>query len=449
MPWTASGGVDSIIPDHRPATPDLIADIDASPCRVCWSSDVPFTGFRAENGPACCGSLLARAVDGRDMLRSVRNLSALLAAAALSFPLATSAQSGFTIGATSGSPNPVVAGSSTTITTQITSTGGAASGILIDLEIYSSSGTQVLQQVTSGQSFAAGQQKTFQWTWAVPAGQAAGSYRVAVGVFSGDWATLYTWANQATTVSVQTGGAPPAFAVGTGVAAPNPVTRGSATTISVDVTDTGGAASGILIDLEIYSSSGTQVLQQVTAGQSFGAGERKTFQWTWAVPTTQATGAYRVAVGVFSAGWTTLYTWTSQATTVTVQSVPATATLTVSRNGTGTGRVTSAPAGIDCGTACTTTYPAGTVVTLTATPDAGSTFGGWSGGGCSGTGTCQLTLSASATVTASFTGPPTLTVTRSGSGTGRVTSAPAGIDCGTACTTTDPAGTVVALTATA
>ena len=32
-------------------------------------------------------------------------------------------------------------------------------------------------------------------------------------------------------------------------------------------------------------------------------------------------------------------------------------------------------------------------VTLTATPASGSTFAGWSGGGCSGTGTCTVTLS--------------------------------------------------------
>jgi hypothetical protein len=42
------------------------------------------------------------------------------------------------------------------------------------------------------------------------------------------------------------------------------------------------------------------------------------------------------------------------------------------------------------------------MVTLTATPTEGSTFAGWSGGGCSGTGTCQLTLSSDQDVTATF-----------------------------------------------
>src|SRR5262249_27032572 len=154
-----------------------------------------------------------------------------------------------------------------------------------------------------------------QWTWTVPAGQATGSYRVAIGVFSADWTTLYAWVSQAATVTVQSGGVAPGFTIGTTVAAPNPVTRGIATTITADVTDTGGAASGILIDMEIYAANGSQILQQFAAGQSFRVGRRKTLQWTWTVPAAQATGSYRVAIGVFSAGWTTLYVWVSQAAT--------------------------------------------------------------------------------------------------------------------------------------
>lgn len=53
--------------------------------------------------------------------------------------------------------------------------------------------------------------------------------------------------------------------------------------------------------------------------------------------------------------------------------------LTVARAGTGTGSVTSVPAGIDCGPTCTGTLVHGTEVTLTAAADAGSEFTGWSG----------------------------------------------------------------------
>jgi hypothetical protein len=81
--------------------------------------------------------------------------------------------------------------------------------------------------------------------------------------------------------------------------------------------------------------------------------------------------------------------------------IPDIHTLTVAKSGTGTGTVGSSPTGIDCGAACTAPYPAGTIVTLTPTPGAGSTFTGWSGA-CSGSGTCQVTMNAAASVTAAF-----------------------------------------------
>lgn len=77
-------------------------------------------------------------------------------------------------------------------------------------------------------------------------------------------------------------------------------------------------------------------------------------------------------------------------------------TLTVTESGTGTGTVVSDPAGISCPGTCSHAFADGTVVTLTATPSAGSSFDGWTDG-CSGDGSCQLTLSADTTATAGFT----------------------------------------------
>jgi glucose/arabinose dehydrogenase len=123
-------------------------------------------------------------------------------------------------------------------------------------------------------------------------------------------------------------------------------------------------------------------------------------------------------------------------------------TLTVNRTGTGTGTVVSAPASINCGSVCASTFGAGAVVTLTATPAAGSVFTGWSGGGCSGTGTCAVTVAAATTVNATFTVPTvTLTVTRAGNGGGTITSAPSGIGCPVTCVASYAPGTRVTLTA--
>jgi len=77
-------------------------------------------------------------------------------------------------------------------------------------------------------------------------------------------------------------------------------------------------------------------------------------------------------------------------------------TLTVSKSGTGNGTVTSSPAGINCGSDCTEDFKVGTKITLKAKADTNSTFTGWSGGGCSGTGTCVVIMNADIAVTAAF-----------------------------------------------
>jgi uncharacterized delta-60 repeat protein len=80
--------------------------------------------------------------------------------------------------------------------------------------------------------------------------------------------------------------------------------------------------------------------------------------------------------------------------------------LTVARAGAGAGSVQSAPAGIDCGGSCSAPFDDGLGVTLKAAPAAGSTFAGWSGAGCGGTGDCVLTMEADRAVTATFDATP-------------------------------------------
>lgn len=78
-------------------------------------------------------------------------------------------------------------------------------------------------------------------------------------------------------------------------------------------------------------------------------------------------------------------------------------TLTVTRIG--NARITSSPAGIDCGDICSAEFELGTVVTLTATPDPGWTFSGWTGA-CGGSAGCVVTVDGGKSVTASFALPP-------------------------------------------
>ena len=86
---------------------------------------------------------------------------------------------------------------------------------------------------------------------------------------------------------------------------------------------------------------------------------------------------------------------------ITVVKLDPVSTLTVQKSGTGFGSVTGTSV-ISCGATCAASFADGTVVTLTAAADGGSNFIGWSGGGCSGTGACAVTLNGATTVTATF-----------------------------------------------
>jgi hypothetical protein len=79
---------------------------------------------------------------------------------------------------------------------------------------------------------------------------------------------------------------------------------------------------------------------------------------------------------------------------------PSSYTISVTKSG--SGAVISAPTGINCGSTCSVSYVANSVVTLTATAASGSIFNGW-GGSCTGTAsTCVLSLNANKAVTANF-----------------------------------------------
>ncbi|MBL8249908.1 MAG: S8 family serine peptidase [Candidatus Competibacter sp.] len=75
--------------------------------------------------------------------------------------------------------------------------------------------------------------------------------------------------------------------------------------------------------------------------------------------------------------------------------------LTLVKSGAGSGKVSSSPAGIDCGAICSANFTPGATVVLTAQPAADSVFSGW-GGACVGTGNCTVNMDAAKSVTAAF-----------------------------------------------
>ena len=197
------------------------------------------------------------------------------------------------------------------------------------------------------------------------------------------------------------------------------------------------------------AGNGTGTITSEPAGINCGTDCSETY-----TPGTVVALAAAPAAGTYFTGWSGACTGTGTCLVTMDGSKTVTATfasyvLTVSKTGTGTGSITSTPPGIECGTDCSETYSPGTVVTLTAEPSPSSTFVGW-GGACSGTGACAVTMSETRTVTATFALNTTsymLTVRKAGTGGGTVTSNPAGISCGSDCSESYTAGTLVSLTA--
>ena len=120
--------------------------------------------------------------------------------------------------------------------------------------------------------------------------------------------------------------------------------------------------------------------------------------------------------------------------------------LNVSKSGSGSGTVSGGA--ISCGSTCLSSLSSGSQVTLTATPELGSSFAGWMGA-CTGTGNCTLTMDEEKSVTALFEKniiSYNLNVSKSGDGDGLVSS-DSGIDCGSVCALTAVKDTQVTLIA--
>jgi len=179
-------------------------------------------------------------------------------------------------------------------------------------------------------------------------------------------------------------------------------------TTTATISDTSPTA-----DFTATPTSGTAPLTVNFTNNSTGYDQPLTYEWDFdnngTIDSTaqnpsytyNTAGTYTVKLTVTDSDGSTNSLTRTDYITVTPPG-PLTYTLTVNIAGAGTGAVTSNPAGIDCGADCTEGYEEGTVVTLTAIPDTGSIFIGWSGGGCSGIDECVVTMNADITVTATF-----------------------------------------------
>jgi subtilisin family serine protease len=155
--------------------------------------------------------------------------------------------------------------------------------------------------------------------------------------------------------------------------------------------------------LAAYTGSAVNALSLVAC--DYGT---PTNDWTDSAISFEATAGrtYHIQAGAYSSGG--VLRLNAEATDYPVA---------VTTSGDGSGRVTSDPEGIDCGDVCEADFPAGSSVTLTATPDPGSAFVAW-GGDCHGADPCVLTVDGASDATATF--EPDLVVERFEESDGRL-----------------------------
>jgi hypothetical protein len=164
--------------------------------------------YAADEGPGLSATVTGLPLDGRTVY--VRLWTLVGGAWTFSDYTYTAAggdgAGGFGAGTTTASPTPAVPGRTVTITTPITRTGPAVSGVTVRLEIHRGDGldAEVFRDETThtGLTFASGETKTLTFTWTVPAGPTPSDYVVKVGVFADDYSQLYVWDNAAARITV-------------------------------------------------------------------------------------------------------------------------------------------------------------------------------------------------------------------------------------------------------
>jgi uncharacterized repeat protein (TIGR02543 family) len=197
--------------------------------------------------------------------------------------------------------------------------------------------------------------------------------------------------------------------------------------INAGVTSTGISYTGSAPDLGAIESGSTSTNFSLTTNisPSGGGSVTRSPNATTYASGTVVTLTATPAAGYNFTGWSGDVTGTSTSITVTMtanrtvtanftNSTGTTYTLTTTANPSAGGTITRSPNA--------TTYAAGTVVTLTATPASGYTFSSWSGGASGTSATTTVTMNANTSVTANFTSSGTGTTLRiddkSGTGIG-------------------------------
>jgi len=178
------------------------------------------------------------------------------------------------------------------------------------------------------------------------------------------------------------------------------VTPGGAGTLTARVRSAESRTA--VVDIEVYDAAGAKVFQKFWLAQALPAHRQVTLRAGWTAPTTP--GSYRIAVGVFADGWSSLLTWNNQAASLRVGSPSGPTGPSASA---GTPPAGTPPTTAPIPTASTSTKPPTATTSDTSRPPSATTSTTGTGTGTTGTTTSAPTTTST---TGSTTTPPTSSI---------------------------------------
>jgi uncharacterized membrane protein len=209
-------------------------------------------------------------------------------------------------------PGSVAAGESVDIAAEVTSQ--VTNTMIVWVDVFDWIGRQVHHTEHKGQSFAAGETKTYDVAYTPALDALKGDYTVRVLLFSETMGALYHWNGEAGKFRVTEPVGP--LHLSTAAVSTNTAVAGD--TVTVTATVKSAVAKTMLVDVEVYDSVGRRVHQEMMDNQVFEAGETKDYSTAFTLPLDALKGTYTVKVGLFGAGMSTMLDWNNSAAQFTV-----------------------------------------------------------------------------------------------------------------------------------
>lgn len=210
------------------------------------------------------------------------------------------AQAAVTVTSSAVGSSSVAPGGTQNVSVSLRSSNRIRNGI-VQLNIHDASYKVIAKHDIIGQSFRAGQTRSFSKALTIPEGSATGTYYFSVNVFNSNWSSL-AWLDKLRNFSVGAAPVPLDFTATSSNFSLGSVAPGQSQTVSVSIRATADVAN-LNVQINIHDGAYSVLAKKDIGAQTFTAGETKSYSFTFTVPADAASGARYLSVGIFDSTW--------------------------------------------------------------------------------------------------------------------------------------------------